>query len=54
MAAHPARRRYRWVLVNGEVTIRNDTQTGAHSGALLHHGSARAPEPVPSSRKAPA
>ena len=45
---------YRWVLVNGEVTIRDDTQTGAHSGALLRHGSARAPEAAPYSQKAPA
>ncbi len=33
---------YRWVLVNGEVTIRDDQQTGTHSGALLRHGSAQA------------
>ena len=29
---------YRYVLVNGEVTIRDDQQTGAHSGQLLRHG----------------
>lgn len=29
---------YRWVLVNGEVTIENDAQTGRHSGRLLRHG----------------
>jgi N-acyl-D-aspartate/D-glutamate deacylase len=29
---------YRWVLVNGEVTIENDAQTGRHSGMLLRHG----------------
>lgn len=29
---------YRYVLVNGAVTIENDTQTGVHSGALLRHG----------------
>ncbi|QQS11639.1 MAG: amidohydrolase family protein [Rhodospirillales bacterium] len=34
-------RGYRHVLVNGEVTIRDDRQTGTHSGALLRHGSAR-------------
>jgi N-acyl-D-aspartate/D-glutamate deacylase len=32
---------YRWVLVNGEVTIENDEQTGTHSGALLRHGTGR-------------
>lgn len=35
---------YRWVLVNGEVTIENDEQTGTHSGVLLRHGGAAAPE----------
>jgi N-acyl-D-amino-acid deacylase len=29
---------YRAVLVNGEVTIENDQQTGTHSGRLLRHG----------------
>lgn len=29
---------YRYVLVNGEVTIENDRQTGRHSGRLLRHG----------------
>jgi N-acyl-D-aspartate/D-glutamate deacylase len=29
---------YRWVLVNGEVTIEDDTQTDTHPGALLRHG----------------
>ena len=33
-------RGYRWVLVNGEVTIQDDQQTGRHSGALLRHGAA--------------
>jgi N-acyl-D-aspartate/D-glutamate deacylase len=31
-------RGYRWVLVNGEITIEDDTQTDVHSGALLRHG----------------
>jgi len=31
-------RGYRWVLVNGEVTIEEDKQTDTHSGALLRHG----------------
>jgi N-acyl-D-amino-acid deacylase len=31
-------RGYRWVLVNGQVTIEDDTQTDAYSGALLRHG----------------
>jgi N-acyl-D-aspartate/D-glutamate deacylase len=34
-------RGYRYVLVNGEVTIRDDRQTGAHSGQLLRHGLGR-------------
>ena len=29
---------YRWVLVNGEVTIAEDRETGTHSGRLLRHG----------------
>jgi N-acyl-D-aspartate/D-glutamate deacylase len=29
---------YRWVLVNGEVTIEDDQETGSHSGRLLRHG----------------
>ncbi len=29
---------YRWVLVNGEVTIEDDKETAAHSGRLLRHG----------------
>ncbi len=29
---------YRWVLVNGEVTIDDDTETATHSGHLLRHG----------------
>jgi len=33
---------YRYVLVNGEVTIRGDTETGVHSGQLLRHGEGRA------------
>jgi hypothetical protein len=28
------------VLVNGEVTIRNDRPTNTHSGRLLRHGNA--------------
>jgi N-acyl-D-aspartate/D-glutamate deacylase len=31
-------RGYRHVLVNGEVTIENDRETGTHSGRLLRHG----------------
>ncbi len=31
-------RGYRFVLVNGEVTIENDRETGRHSGRLLRHG----------------
>ncbi|HZZ52008.1 MAG TPA: amidohydrolase family protein [Pseudonocardia sp.] len=31
---------YRYVLVNGEVILENDEQTGAHPGRLLRHGSA--------------
>ena len=29
---------YRYVLVNGAVTIEDDTETGTHSGRLLRHG----------------
>ena len=29
---------YRWVLVNGEVIIDDDKETGAHPGQLLRHG----------------
>ena len=29
---------YRWVLVNGQVTIENDRQTDVYSGALLRRG----------------
>jgi N-acyl-D-aspartate/D-glutamate deacylase len=29
---------YRWVIVNGEVSIDDDVETGAHPGALLRHG----------------
>jgi N-acyl-D-aspartate/D-glutamate deacylase len=29
---------YRWVLVNGEVTIEDDQETATHSGQLLRHG----------------
>jgi N-acyl-D-amino-acid deacylase len=29
---------YRWVLVNGEVTIEDDKETATHSGRLLRHG----------------
>ena len=32
---------YRYILVNGEVTIENDAQTQVYSGALLRHGSGR-------------
>ncbi len=31
-------RGYRWVLVNGEITIEDDKQTDTYSGALLRHG----------------
>jgi N-acyl-D-aspartate/D-glutamate deacylase len=34
-------RGYRYVLVNGEVTIRDDQQTGTCSGMLLRHGTGR-------------
>jgi N-acyl-D-amino-acid deacylase len=33
---------YRYILINGEVTIENDTQTNTYSGELLRHGVARA------------
>ncbi len=33
-------RGYRWILVNGEVTIRDDEQTHRHPGVLLRHGGA--------------
>ena len=36
-------RGYRWVLVNGTVTIRDDEPTGACPGWLLRHGTGRAP-----------
>lgn len=36
---------YRWVLVNGEVTLENDAQTGRHSGRLLRHGTGSAQRP---------
>lgn len=36
-------RGYRYVLVNGEVTIKDDQQTGTHSGTLLRHGIGRRP-----------
>jgi N-acyl-D-aspartate/D-glutamate deacylase len=29
---------YRWILVNGQITIENDRQTDARSGRLLRHG----------------
>ncbi|MEQ8663905.1 MAG: amidohydrolase family protein, partial [Gammaproteobacteria bacterium] len=32
---------YRYVLINGEVTIENDTETNVHSGELLRHGRGR-------------
>jgi N-acyl-D-amino-acid deacylase len=31
-------RGYRWVLVNGQVTVEDDRETGTHSGRLLRHG----------------
>ena len=34
-------RGYRYVLVNGEVTIRDDEQTATYSGQLLRHGKGR-------------
>jgi N-acyl-D-amino-acid deacylase len=33
-------RGYRWVLVNGAVTIADDRETGTHAGRLLRHGRA--------------
>jgi N-acyl-D-aspartate/D-glutamate deacylase len=33
---------YKYVLVNGEVTIRNDRPTNIHSGRLLRHGGGHA------------
>ena len=33
-------RGYRYILVNGEVTIEDDRETGAHAGRLLRHGAA--------------
>jgi N-acyl-D-aspartate/D-glutamate deacylase len=35
-------RGYRWILVNGVVTIRDDAPTSAFSGRLLRHGHASA------------
>ena len=35
-------RGYRWVLVNGEVTIQDDRQTETYSGRLLRHGTGEA------------
>jgi N-acyl-D-aspartate/D-glutamate deacylase len=29
---------YRYILVNGQITIENDRETGVHSGRLLRHG----------------
>jgi N-acyl-D-aspartate/D-glutamate deacylase len=29
---------YRWIVVNGEVTIEDDKETATHSGRLLRHG----------------
>ncbi len=29
---------YRWIVVNGRVTMRDGVQTGVCSGALLRHG----------------
>ena len=37
-AASSAPQGYKYVLVNGEVTIRNDQPTNTHSGRLLRHG----------------
>ena len=31
-------RGYRYVVVNGDVTIENDRETGVHAGRLLRHG----------------
>jgi N-acyl-D-amino-acid deacylase len=36
---------YRFVLVNGEVTIEDDRETHRYSGRLLRHGASRAGEP---------
>jgi N-acyl-D-aspartate/D-glutamate deacylase len=38
-------RGYHYVVVNGEITIEDDHETGAPSGRLLRHGAA-APAPV--------
>ncbi len=38
-------RGYRYVLVNGEVTIQDDAQTERYSGELLRHGEGRAGSP---------
>jgi N-acyl-D-aspartate/D-glutamate deacylase len=32
---------YRYILINGVVTIENDTQTNQYPGELLRHGTAR-------------
>lgn len=40
MAPFQRARGYRWILVNGEVTIRDDQQTQCHPGLLLRHGGA--------------
>jgi len=37
-AAHPARNGYRYVLVNGEATIRDEKETQVYSGQLLRRG----------------
>jgi len=29
---------YRWILVNGQITIEDDKETGVSSGVLLRHG----------------
>ncbi|TMA50600.1 MAG: aminoacylase [Deltaproteobacteria bacterium] len=47
-------RGYRFVLVNGEVTIEDDRETGRHAGRLLRHGALDAPRanPAPASSAA--
>jgi len=47
-------RGYRFVLVNGDVTIEDDRETGRHAGRLLRHGALDAPRanPAPASSAA--
>jgi N-acyl-D-aspartate/D-glutamate deacylase len=43
---------YRFVLVNGEVTIEDDRETDRHSGRLLRHGAVERSEKAPPIRRA--